>query len=153
LAERAGRARLDAVDAVDATHDVELVRLQIALAHHQRTGRAGLGARAARDAVGVLQGHVPRRRDDRVVPDAHEAVAVRSDHVAADANALRAVDALVEVAKDEVMTEVVLVIVVVNGLRAVEPVFGQAMLQREPLQMAAPDIRADALETAGGFLL
>src|SRR5712691_9123459 len=38
LAERAVRAHLDAVSAVDAAHDVELVRLQVAFAHHQRAG-------------------------------------------------------------------------------------------------------------------
>src|ERR671925_1373045 len=42
LAEGAVRAHLDAVAAVDAPRDVELVRLQVALAHHQRAGRAGL---------------------------------------------------------------------------------------------------------------
>src|SRR6267143_783409 len=45
LAERAVRADLDTVTAVDAAHDVQLVRLEVALAHHQRSGRAGLGAR------------------------------------------------------------------------------------------------------------
>src|SRR2546426_7779093 len=129
LTERAVRAHLDAVAAVDATDHVELIRLQVALAHHQRTGRAGLGARATRHAVRVLERDVPRGRDDRVVADAHQAVAVRADDVAADANALRAVDALVEVAKDEVVTEVVLVVVVVDGLRAVKPVVGETVLQ------------------------
>src|SRR5438270_144498 len=55
LAQRAVRADLDAVPAVDAAHNVELVRLQVALAHHQRAGGAGLRARAARDAIGVAE--------------------------------------------------------------------------------------------------
>src|SRR5262245_44298034 len=36
LAERTVRAHLDAVAAVDAAHDVELVRHEVALAHHER---------------------------------------------------------------------------------------------------------------------
>src|SRR5437879_4393348 len=153
LAERAVRTDLDAVAAVDATDDVELVRLQVALAHHQRAGRAGLGARAARHAVGVFQRNVPRCGDDRVVTDAHEAVAVRPDDVAANAHALRAVDALVQVAKDEVVAEVVLVVVIVDRLRAMETVVGQAVFEREPLQVAPADIGADALEAPRGLLL
>ena len=130
LAERAVRADLDAVAAVDAAHDVELVGLEIALAHHQRAGRARLGAGAARHAVGVRQRDVPRRRHDRVVAAAHQSVAVRADHVAADAHALRAVDALVQVAEDEVVAEVVLVVVIVDRLGAVEAVVGEAVLDR-----------------------
>src|SRR5256712_12419954 len=89
LAERAVRAHLDAVAAVDAAHDIELVGLQIALAHHQGPGRARLPPGAARDAVGIGQRDVPRRRDDRVVARAQEAVAVRADDAAADPHALR----------------------------------------------------------------
>src|SRR5205823_7203352 len=55
LAECTVRADLDAVAAVDAPSHVQLVRLQIALAHHQRARRARLRARPARDAVGVLE--------------------------------------------------------------------------------------------------
>src|SRR6266513_3259507 len=153
LAERAVRAHLDAVAAVDTADNVELVGLEVALPHHQSAGRAGLGARAAGHAVGVLERHVPRRRDDRVVATAHEAVAVRSDDVAADADALRAVDALVEVPKDEVVAEVVLVIVVVDRLGAVEAVVGQTVLERQPLEVGAADVGTDALQAAGGFLL
>src|SRR5437867_3393318 len=146
LPEGLVRADLDTVAAENASVDVELVRLEVALAHHERPGRAGLGARAAGDAVGVVERRVPRRRDDGVVADAHEAVAVRADDVFADAHALRAVDALVEVAKDERVREVVLVVVVVGRLAAVEAVRGEAVLDGLALQVAAAHVRAHALE-------
>src|SRR5258708_39910049 len=142
LAERAVRAHLDAVAAVDAAHDVELVRLEVALAQHERAGRARLGARAARDAVGVAERDVPRRPDDRVVAAAHEPVAVRPEDIAADPHALRAVDALVQVTKDEVVADVLLVVVVLDRLGAVELVLGEAVLERRALEVAAAGVRA-----------
>jgi len=49
------------------------------------------------------------------------------------------------------VAEVVLVVVVVDRLRAVEAVVGQPVLERQPLQVAAADVRADALEAAAGL--
>src|SRR5258707_1096378 len=49
--------------------------------------------------------------------------------------------------------EVVLVVVEVDRLGAVELVLGEAMLEREPLEVAPPHIRAHALEAARGLLL
>src|SRR5579875_136592 len=153
LAKRAMRADLNAVAAEDTAIKREGVARQVALGHHQRTGRADLHAGAAGNAVRIVQADVKRRRDDGIEALAEHAVAVGADHVVADAHALRTVDALVGIAQNEAMRQIHIVVVVVARLAIMEAIIGQAVLDAVLLQVALTGSRAGALQAAARFTL
>src|SRR5215469_16053686 len=147
LAQRTVWADLYTVTAEDTAIQRERVAFQRALGHHQRPGRTDLHTGATRDAVRIVQADIERRGDNRVEAFAEHTVAVGTNHVMADAHALRTVDALVGIAQDEAVRQVQLVVVIIARLTVMEAVIRQAMLEAVLLQVTLPGGRAGALQT------
>src|SRR6266699_5455064 len=81
LTQRAVRAHLDTVATEDAAIECECIARQVAFRHHQGSRGADLDARAAGDAVGIMQADVEGCGDNRVESFPEHTVAVGPDYV------------------------------------------------------------------------
>ncbi len=138
-------AHLNAVSTEDTAIECECITCEVAFRHHQGSRGADLDARAAGDAVGIMQADIERRGDNRVESFPEHTVAVGPDHVVTDAHTLRAIDTLIGITQDEAMRQINLIVMVVAGFAIMEAIIRQAVLDAIPLQVTLACSRAGAL--------